>query len=215
MSLDTEVLQIIIFALIAGVILYRLYLVLGEKRGHEDKERAEKISIWLKGEVIDDKIKTATPPEVVPEKFSSEIATLKSIDPTFLWKNFIKGASQAFEIIISHFAKGTIQDIESLLSKDIYKDFSTECEARKKAGEVLETTLLRVESVTPEYITVSGTMARITLLFVTEQTHILRDESGHILEGDPKQSEEIHDTWTFQKDLKSSDPNWMLVKINS
>jgi predicted lipid-binding transport protein (Tim44 family) len=42
-------------------------------------------------------------------------------------------------------------------------------------------------------------------------TSVVKNASGEIVEGDTKQIKRQKDTWTFSKDIKSSDPNWLLV----
>lgn len=58
-------------------------------------------------------------------------------------------------------------------------------------------------------------MATITVTFTSEQTNILYDAKGNMIEGNPKQIEEVVDAWVFERDLKAQDPNWTLVKIRS
>jgi predicted lipid-binding transport protein (Tim44 family) len=36
-----------------------------------------------------------------------------------------------------------------------------------------------------------------------------------VLEGDPGTAEDVVDIWTFERDTKSSDPNWILVETRT
>ena len=48
--------------------------------------------------------------------------------------------------------------------------------------------------------------------FQTEQTHVVRNKAGEIIEGSPKQIEQLVDLWTFERNLTQSNPNWFLIK---
>ena len=38
---------------------------------------------------------------------------------------------------------------------------------------------------------------------------------GQIADGNPNEVQKVVDLWTFRRDTKSSDPNWLLVKTES
>ena len=57
------------------------------------------------------------------------------------------------------------------------------------------------------------TIALIVLSFDSEQVQITKRLKGIIIDGDPNQILSIKENWTFSKNLKSRDPNWMLEKI--
>jgi predicted lipid-binding transport protein (Tim44 family) len=37
------------------------------------------------------------------------------------------------------------------------------------------------------------------------------DKDGEVIDGDPAEIQEITDVWTFERPVKSRDPNWKLV----
>jgi len=45
--------------------------------------------------------------------------------------------------------------------------------------------------------------------------HVLRDRDGNVIEGDPAKSEPVVDLWTFQRDTRAEDPNWVLVSTRT
>ena len=51
--------------------------------------------------------------------------------------------------------------------------------------------------------------------FVSEQENTLRDSAGHAVGGSEGRLEEITDLWTFARDPKAADPNWILVETKS
>ena len=56
-----------------------------------------------------------------------------------------------------------------------------------------------------------GRTAYITIKFISGQVTVTRDAEGKILEGDPERPVEHTDHWTFARNTRSSDPNWILV----
>ena len=60
-----------------------------------------------------------------------------------------------------------------------------------------------------------GTNASITVRFVSEQINVLRNADGQIIDGNPNEVQKVIDLWTFRRDTKSSDPNWLLIKTES
>ena len=43
----------------------------------------------------------------------------------------------------------------------------------------------------------------------------MKDKDNKILSGDPKKIKKVFDTWTFSKEINSTNPNWLLVKHRS
>jgi predicted lipid-binding transport protein (Tim44 family) len=44
---------------------------------------------------------------------------------------------------------------------------------------------------------------------------VTRDAKGQVVDGDPRAVRKIVDIWTFARNLRSSDPNWNLIKTQS
>jgi predicted lipid-binding transport protein (Tim44 family) len=60
-----------------------------------------------------------------------------------------------------------------------------------------------------------GNTAHITIKFISEQVNAVRDESGDVVEGDASVVLTVNDFWTFARDTKKNDPNWLLVATRS
>ena len=57
----------------------------------------------------------------------------------------------------------------------------------------------------------AGRTAHVTVKFVSEQISALYDPAGELVEGDPQAVADVTDFWTFARDTRSTDPNWILV----
>ena len=62
-----------------------------------------------------------------------------------------------------------------------------------------------------EGVEINGKRASVTVRFVSEFISVRKNRAGEVLEGDPKKIREITDIWTFERDLRSRDPNWRLA----
>ena len=61
----------------------------------------------------------------------------------------------------------------------------------------------------------AGRIARVTVKFVSDQINVLRAHDGSIVDGDPDHAVEKTDFWSFARDTRASDPNWVLVATAS
>jgi predicted lipid-binding transport protein (Tim44 family) len=61
----------------------------------------------------------------------------------------------------------------------------------------------------------AGRTAHLTIKFVSQQITAVRDDNNEVIEGDPKEVIDVTDFWTFARDTRSGDPNWILVATGS
>jgi predicted lipid-binding transport protein (Tim44 family) len=51
--------------------------------------------------------------------------------------------------------------------------------------------------------------------FVSQQLIVVKDSAGAVIEGDPSRPTRIIDLWTFARDIRSHNLNWLLVATRS
>jgi predicted lipid-binding transport protein (Tim44 family) len=221
--------EILVLALFAGFLVHRLRSVLGRRTGHERRRdpfgtaaNAHRRSgakdddnvIQLPGQGEGEELAGGTLDASSP--LEAGLVQIKVADPHFRDSEFLAGAQAAFEMIVHAFAAGDTDTLRNLLSDDVYRNFADAITARERAGEQLESKLLEIE--TAEMIEAQlekRTIATVTVKFVTQQINVTRDKSGEIVDGDPNDPARITDIWTFARDTRSTDPNWMLVATRS
>jgi len=216
-----EYFDIILFAMIAAFLVYRLGSVLGKRTGHERQaDRFEPASgRGPKGAENDNVVSmpsrgNATSPEAEKEPdtpLGAAITQIKLADPSFTRESFLNGARSAFEMIITAYALGDMKTLRMLLSDDVFANFEAAVGARERAGRTQETTLVGIDSAEFLEARLDGNNAILTVKYESQQVNATRDESGEVLEGDPSKVEKVTDIWTFSRDLRASDPNWILV----
>lgn len=227
MSPELQYFDIILFALIAVFLILRLRSVLGRKTGNEKQGPTD-----IYGRRTRDDANGVSPRENSGTQSSDNVYRLPDAqkgnaadnpvsspaltqiqlaDSSFSQQDFLNGARMAFEMIVESFAKGDKDTLNSLLSPEVYKNFSSAIDARANSDEHEETTLVGIKSAVIDDANIEGRTAYITVKFVSEEVSIVRNKAGDVVSGDPNQVIEAEDLWTFARNLESSDPNWLLV----
>ena len=194
MNYSFEYIDIILLAMIAGFIFLRLRGILGKRSGFEGKP---------------------------PPQFEE---VLKNINPNLKKQNkdefddkaqkeFLKGAEVAYETIITDFSDqdNKLTTSKPLLSKNIYNQFNTALQERSKKGLIAEITFIGVSSSIIKEHKKIDQMLKVTVEFVAEVITCIKDKEKKIISGDPEKVKKIYDTWVFSRDLRSTNPNWLLV----
>jgi predicted lipid-binding transport protein (Tim44 family) len=115
-------------------------------------------------------------------------------------------------MIITSFAKGEIEILKPLLNAKIFKNFEKIIKQRKEENITAETDFVGFNTVEITNAEVDDkNNAKITVRFVSEQANVLRDASGEVIEGDENFIQSVTDVWTFERNINSKSPNWLLV----
>jgi predicted lipid-binding transport protein (Tim44 family) len=217
MENNFQLLDIILFAGVAGFLLFRLRSVLGRRTGNE-RRPPDPVAP-----------RPAAPPPATPFNVAPNAAqaapaaaaetdgleALRTVDPGFNSDAFLVGARTAFEMIVKAFAAGDTATLQPLLSPDVFAAFSEAIQARQAAKETHETKLVAIKSATIEHATIEGANGLVTVKLVTDQINVTRGADGAAIEGDADKAIEKTDFWTFSRPLRSRNPNWILVATNS
>jgi predicted lipid-binding transport protein (Tim44 family) len=146
---------------------------------------------------------------------SPGVAAIRAADPSFEPTGFSAGARAAFTTIVEAFARGDTAVLRPLLDGPTYASFEAAIRGRAERKEKAETTLIGFEASDVAAAELQGTTATVTVRFVSEQINVVRNADGQIIDGNPNEVQKVIDLWTFRRDTKSSDPNWLLVKTES
>jgi predicted lipid-binding transport protein (Tim44 family) len=217
-----QFIDILILAMIAAFLVYRLRSVLGRRHG-EERQRPNPYAQQpgpRSREMPDNVVKMPEPrraevqavPPGEPMSLAAAIDTVRAADPTFDEKQFIHGARAAFEMIVTAFARGDTGTLRPLLSDDVYSNFARAIAERTARGEVLDTRIEALQDADIVEATLDGRTAMITVRFVSDQLNVTRAADGSVVDGDPDRALEVVDIWTFARDTRSRDPNWTLVE---
>lgn len=153
--------------------------------------------------------------DVTLSEMDKKLLQIRKMDKRFDIDDFKRKAQSAFEIIFEAYAKENKETLKALLHPRIFRAFALAIDDRKQRGEKLEGTIVRFVSIDVIDITIEGSTCSIFIKFVTEQSDILRNSSGEIIEGNPNFVETRTDVWAFSRDLSSKDPSWFLNEIKT
>lgn len=216
-----QLFDIVLFAVLALFLIFKLGSVLG-RRGEDEQKQTDPFRISPRETSTPDNV-VAMPerPGPTPEELAmmdpleAGIAQIKAADRSFRESEFVKGARMAFEMTLEAFAKGDRKTLKTLLETSIYENFEGAIRQREQASHELETTIVGIEESQIVGAEMQGDLARVTVKFITEQVNALRNSAGEIIEGDPSAVVKVTDIWTFTRNTRSSDPNWLLVATGS
>lgn len=210
-------LDIIFFAMVAAFLILRLRSVLGRRTGNE-RERPDQFQPRPTQDGDSENVVKLPRRDGLPEQESAPPGSLaaaltqvKIADPSFDEKYFASGARAAFEMIVDAFARGDKDALRPLLADEVYDRFAAAIEQRAQRGETLQTTLVSMKAADITEAVIRGSEAQITVEFVSEQINVTQDAEGRLVDGTPDEIETIVDIWTFARDTRSDDPNWLLV----
>lgn len=211
--------DILLFAVITGVLLIRLHRVLGRRTGHErpPPETAPGPDSQSQAEslVAPEVEPAAEPAEAGPALARGQaggLEALKAADPAFDPEQFLAGARQAFELIVSAFAHAEREPLRQLLSDSVYRSFENSIVERERHSQVMEVRKLKVvhASIVSAYIENMRAVVRVE--FESEKIEVILNPDGTVVDGDPDIPARASDVWTFSRDFKSADPNWALIR---
>lgn len=198
--------DILIFAVLAVFLIFRLRSVLGRRDGFEEDPNKKAAAAF----------KTQIKTELNSDLPSGEgIEAIVASDNSFSKQAFLDGAEQVYGLILSAFARGDMEELRPLLGYEMAASFSDAIKERNKAGEELSITLEDLSRIEIRHAVVTEGIASIIVEYQSAQIRVLKDENGTIIDGDTKESETFVDQWTFERDIGSSNPNWLLVETQT
>lgn len=229
--MDSQYLEILILATVAGIVLFRLYTVLGRRTGNERPPREtyglerspaqSQTNSQAKSQAKAGDNVVALPDRGSPraeagiEKPSDPVSRglldIKLADSHFDASEFLGGARQAYEMIVTAFAAGDLATLKPLLSKDVYAAFEDGVKAREGRGEKTEFTFVGFKDAKIAEAVLKGRNAEIGISFSAQFISVTRNSAGQPVDGDARTVREVTDHWTFSRDVRSSDPNWTLI----
>ena len=188
--------DIVLLAIVAGIIILRLRSVLG--KGAEDSAIRAKHTSVVEAQFED-----------VHSNKVEENINLKE----FKEETFLKGAQAAYEMIVNAFAAADKTTLKDLTSSEVFKNFVSVLDERKNKKYVNQFTFIGIKKAKIENIDKKGTFYTVKTRFISEIISCVKDKDSNIVEGSPEEIQTVNDVWIFSRDLNSEDPTWHLTEI--
>ena len=212
--------DILIFAAIALFLIFRLRSILGNRDGFEQK-RPHQSAFDANAPTEND---NSAPKKIIPLRANNDtgqqingqgLEVVRQADPSFKDDEFMQGAASAFGLILQAFAEGDLATLRRLLAFELYEEFATSIHTRNKDGDQLAITVHSIDDVQLTHATVKDNIASVTVKFVSQQSRVVKDKAGEIIEDETEDQTTITDIWIFERDTQLNDPNWKLVETQS
>lgn len=141
------------------------------------------------------------------------------LDPEFDPEQFLRGAKQAYEMIVVAFAEGNRKLLRDLLSREVFDGFVSAIDERDRRGEQLDQSFVGIQKADIVNAETKDGIASITVKFVSQLISATRDRAGAIIGGDAQRITDVTDVWTFSRDISTAraraNPNWRLVETQA
>ena len=131
-------------------------------------------------------------------------------EPSFDVTAFLQGARQAYQMIVTAFATGDRAVLKPLLAEDVMTGFDAAIRQREAEGRSESVDFLQTPRADFEGVSLVGDLAKASVRFLAEFRSRSKGPEGEAV--DDRRTAEI---WTFQRNLKSRDPNWTLVHVDA
>jgi predicted lipid-binding transport protein (Tim44 family) len=216
MSASAIPVDLVLFGMIAVFLVLRLRSILGRRQGFEGiPEAAERRapSPVIEGHAEPVATASRTLPDPASES-GQALAAMQAIDRNFSPTAFIAGAESAFRLIVTAFAAGDRDKLRPLLTPDTFAAFDHAITTRLAAGQTQRTEIRAMPEATIDHASLHGTLASITMRFVSQQVTLTLAADQSIVAGADAVMELV-DVWTFTRDLKATQPAWHLAGAQS
>lgn len=217
---NSQLFSIVLIAMVAAIILFRLYTVLGRRTGSErpPQERLQRIGGTAEPASNE---RAASPPEKSTEHADTGVVEndpvarglldIKLADRGFETDHFVAGARKAYELIVTAFARGDRTSLRSLVGDEVYAAFEATIREREAKKQKVEFTLVGLREAKIVTASIKKNLAEITVSFAAQFISATMQADGTLVEGDPKTVRDVNDVWTFERNVRSEGPNWKLV----
>ena len=156
MQFSLPFIDIIIFAVIAIFLVYRLKNILGQNS--EVNDQNNKVDVRKKD--FSNVVNLGNKKLNVNEDQTKKEAIYK-IDPTFNENEFLKGAQTFFEMVIDSFVKADLKNVLDYIDDKLVKNFQIVIDERLEEEETLKIDILKMKSIEIKNVTTLKNFIRI------------------------------------------------------
>ena len=195
-----QYLDILILAVLAGLVLLRLRSVLGRRTGNEKTDTS---SFNYEATNTESKVETSI-------KIPSVDRNTSSGDSWFDSKDFLNGANKAYELIVTNFENGNKKALTPFLEKSVLSNFSEVIDQRQQDNHTVEFSFIGIESSEIVHKDLKNDPMEVTVRFISEMITCIRNNKDEIISGSMNQVQKITDVWTFTKSKNVKSDNWLL-----
>ena len=200
MSEAFQYIDILILAIIAGIVLLRLRSVLGRRTGHEKTDKTS-YNYETPQQSSEEKVVTIEP----------KVVSSSREDGWFDKDDFLRGASNAYETIVTNFENGNKDALKPLLSNEVLNSFTSVIDERNSKNETVEFNFIGIEKSEIVHKDLKKNPMEVTVRFISEMITCIKNSKDEVISGSLNQVQKITDVWTFEKIKDKKTSNWLLT----
>lgn len=212
--MSNSLIQLLVLGAIAVFLILRLRSVLGTRDGFEPTQTEAPRPLERRDPAMEDDAAGDIADHVDPQSPAYDaLVAMRRVEPDFMLGPFLAGAKQAYEMIIVAFERGDLTEVRPFLAPEVAQAFDDVIAARGHDGNLSEVQFLgtRETALAAAEFNPDTHVAELTVRFIGEMIVVTRDQAGNVIDGDPKTPRKQRDSWTFEREMGASDPNWRLV----
>jgi predicted lipid-binding transport protein (Tim44 family) len=196
-----QLVELLILAALAAVVLYQLYAVLGRRVGRQPEEGPPPAP-------------SLRQPDGENRGRDSDLAdssganALLARDPNFDPSKFLQGAITAYQTIVRAYASGDRDALRPLVSPVVMTSFEKALDAREAEGRSESVEFLHPPRADIDKAEADGDVARVRVRFLSEFRSRTKGPEGEAV--DDRRTAEL---WTFERKIGSRDPNWTMTRV--
>ncbi|HEX9170083.1 MAG TPA: Tim44/TimA family putative adaptor protein [Roseiarcus sp.] len=145
----------------------------------------------------------------------SGLDAVAAADRSFSPQAFLSGARVAYDMVVHAFAAGDSATLRNLMTPEAFANFDNAIRSRAAAGQTMTTTVVSIDAASIVGAQLAGSMAQLSVRFAAKLASVTRDAQGAVVDGSPSAVADHIDLWTFSRDIRSRNPNWMLTATES
>lgn len=205
--------EIIFFAVVAALVLGRLYQVLGQNRGAEPPPgrsmpnftAGQSDSNGPASKLAEDGDANNViqlKPKVYDGPGAEGIIAISAAQKNFSPDSFLDGARQAYAMIVTAYGAGDEAALKPLVDQDVFEAYSAAM-AERRTTQAPKIEVVRISAATIVAAGLTGKTAHIDIAFSAD----LADGGDGLRAAD--------EIWTFERAIDSRDPNWLLSAVQT
>lgn len=222
--------DILIYAVVAAGLVFWLRSVLGTRHGDE-RERPN--PFVTSGDNNNDELKPVSAISdqsdveldihdtydsfqdeniILNQGIAEGLRNIGRIDRNFDPATFIRGAEDAFILIVEAFSAGDRETLKNLLAPAVFEGFEREIKRREDKGERVITEIQAIRQAKIIDSTIKNKDVFVSVEFHAEETCVIEDRAGERIAGNANRATSMIDIWTFGRNVRSKDPTWFLYE---
>jgi predicted lipid-binding transport protein (Tim44 family) len=205
--------EIIFFAVVAALVLGRLYQVLGQNRGAEPPPNRNMSSFGTNSPDAlnanndsqlsgDESNVVQLKPKVYDGPGAAGIIAISAVNKGFSPESFVEGARQAYAMIVTAYGSGDEAALKPLVDQDVFEAYQASM-TQRQADSAAKIEVVRISDAKIVDAELNGKTATIDVAFSAD----LADGSDGLRAAD--------EIWTFERNIDSRDPNWLLSAVQT